>query len=197
MEVPPGRLERSLSGGKDALAALLAEAAERRLNGLLATSRTREDVPARGVLVFHKGNGSLAHHPWRGGGAGARRGPPPRAGLGAGARAPSGSSGAVRWGLRGVGEGHAALLRALQDQRESGTPASAAERKLAEVEVEKARAGIRALAAETEAKRSRLEGGRRALEAEQEAMGTRSRDLAAAQAQLAGGQKQPRGGDEG
>src|SRR3990172_11181715 len=65
MEVPPGRLERSLSGGKDALAALLTEAAERRLNGLLATSRTREDVPARGVLVFHKGNGSLASHSWR------------------------------------------------------------------------------------------------------------------------------------
>src|SRR4030066_334508 len=71
MEVPPGRLERSLSGGKDALAALLTEAAERRLNGLLATSRTREDVPARGVLVFHKGNGSLASHSWRGGLAGA------------------------------------------------------------------------------------------------------------------------------
>ena len=82
MEVPPGRLERSLSGGKDALAALLTEAAERRLNGLLATSRTREDVPARGVLVFHKGNGSLASHSGRGGDGGAPPGPPRHEGLG-------------------------------------------------------------------------------------------------------------------
>src|SRR4030066_371189 len=79
MEVPPGRLERSLSGGKDALAALLAEAAERRLNGLLATSRTREDDPGRGVRVLHKGNASLARPPRAPGGAcGAAPERPPR-----------------------------------------------------------------------------------------------------------------------
>ena len=65
MEVPPGRLEASASGGREALISLLAEAESRKLNGLLAVVRPREDAPAEGIVVFHDGNGRLASHTWR------------------------------------------------------------------------------------------------------------------------------------
>src|SRR5437773_1097482 len=65
MEIPPGRLEASASGGREALISLLSEASERKLNGLLAVHRVREDAPAEGVLVFNGGNGRLASHSWR------------------------------------------------------------------------------------------------------------------------------------
>src|SRR5438445_4928204 len=65
MEVPPGRLEASANGGREALISLLAEAESRKLNGLLAVVRAREDVPGEGVVVFQGGNGRLASHTWR------------------------------------------------------------------------------------------------------------------------------------
>src|SRR3989442_10240416 len=65
MEVPPGRLEASASGGREALISLFAEAESRKLNGLLAVMRPKEDVPAEGVVVFHGGNSPLASHSWR------------------------------------------------------------------------------------------------------------------------------------
>jgi len=65
MEVPPGRLEATARGGKAALISLLSEAEKRRLNGLLALTRVQDEAPVRGVLVFNKGNGTLASHTGR------------------------------------------------------------------------------------------------------------------------------------
>src|SRR5437773_2696270 len=65
MEVPPGRLEAATRGGKAALATLLSEAEKRKLNGLLTLTRIRDETPARGVVVFNNGNGTLASHTWR------------------------------------------------------------------------------------------------------------------------------------
>src|SRR3972149_3770335 len=65
MEVPPGRLLLQSSGGKDALARALPDAANPRLIGVLRPERVRDDEPARGFLVFKDGNGTLAAHSWR------------------------------------------------------------------------------------------------------------------------------------
>src|SRR5207247_9353577 len=65
MEVPPGRAEAAPRGVKAALAALRSEAEKRKLNGLLTLTRIRDETPARGVVVFNNGNGTLASHTWR------------------------------------------------------------------------------------------------------------------------------------
>src|SRR5947208_7478142 len=65
MEVPPGRLEASAAGGREALISFLSEAERRGLNGVLAIHRVKEETPAEGVVVFNGGNGRLASHFWR------------------------------------------------------------------------------------------------------------------------------------
>ena len=62
MDLPPGKLEKNLPGGKGVLAALVDEAHDGAFNGMIHTSVYRGDDPADGVLLLRNGREILAGH---------------------------------------------------------------------------------------------------------------------------------------
>jgi len=62
MELPPGKLEKNLPGGKGVLAALLKELRNGEFNGMIHTPIHRGDTSADGVLL-RNGKEIIAGHP--------------------------------------------------------------------------------------------------------------------------------------
>src|SRR2546427_3630482 len=62
MDLPPGKLERNLPGGKGVLAGLLDELRDGAFNGMIHTSVYRGDDAADGILLFRNGKEILAGH---------------------------------------------------------------------------------------------------------------------------------------
>ena len=62
MELPPGKTLESLFGGHDVLLGLLDRLGDENLTGFVRTSRFRDEVPAEGTIVFHKGSVVMVDH---------------------------------------------------------------------------------------------------------------------------------------
>ncbi|HYS71910.1 MAG TPA: hypothetical protein VEM95_05765, partial [Thermoplasmata archaeon] len=62
MELPPGKLERNLPGGRGVLAGLLKDLRNGDFNGMIHTSVYRGEDPADGILLFRNGKEILAGH---------------------------------------------------------------------------------------------------------------------------------------